>query len=92
MFRPAKKPFLPTDGVFIFIGHTPNTQMFEGQLEMENGYIKVDQPDEDQRPGCFRGGGSRRSAFPPGDHVGRDGRSRAIEATHFSSTVSVNEI
>ena len=26
-------------GVFIAIGHTPNTQLFEKQLEMANGYI-----------------------------------------------------
>ncbi len=28
-------------GVFIAIGHTPNTRLFEGQLEMHNGYLRV---------------------------------------------------
>ncbi|MDH4173262.1 MAG: thioredoxin-disulfide reductase [Betaproteobacteria bacterium] len=30
---------LPVKGVFIAIGHTPNTQLFAGQLDMQNGYI-----------------------------------------------------
>lgn len=32
---------VPAKGVFIAIGHTPNTQLFEGQLKMKNGYITV---------------------------------------------------
>ena len=32
---------LPVKGVFIAIGHTPNTQLFEGQLDMAGGYLRV---------------------------------------------------
>ncbi|PVZ70511.1 thioredoxin-disulfide reductase [Pelagibaculum spongiae] len=33
-------------GVFIAIGHKPNTGIFEGQLEMNNGYLKVQSGSE----------------------------------------------
>jgi thioredoxin reductase (NADPH) len=37
----ATKRDLDIKGLFIAIGHQPNTQLFEGQLEMREGYIKV---------------------------------------------------
>ncbi len=37
----GKTAKLDPKGVFIAIGHSPNTQLFEGQLEMKNGYIAV---------------------------------------------------
>ncbi|MCL1126875.1 thioredoxin-disulfide reductase [Shewanella surugensis] len=33
---------LAVAGVFVAIGHSPNTQMFEGQLDMSYGYLKVE--------------------------------------------------
>jgi thioredoxin reductase (NADPH) len=46
-----------TDGLFIFIGHTPNTQLFKGQLDMdEGGYIVANMLMETSVPGVFAAG------------------------------------
>lgn len=45
------------DGVFIFIGHIPNTQLFEGMLDMdERGYLEVDQHMHTNIPGVYAAG------------------------------------
>lgn len=46
-----------TDGVFIFIGHTPNTQMFKGHLDLDqNGYIITNMNMETSVDGVFAAG------------------------------------
>ena len=57
----GSKKELEVQGVFIAIGHTPNTGIFEGQLEMHGGYIKTkcgDQGDATATsvPGVFAAG------------------------------------
>jgi thioredoxin reductase (NADPH) len=48
-------------GVFIAIGHTPNTSLFEGQLDMKDGYLKIQSGTEGNAtatniPGVFAAG------------------------------------
>jgi thioredoxin reductase (NADPH) len=52
---------LAVHGVFVAIGHTPNTQIFDGQLAMHNGYIQVKGGSEGDAtatsvPGVFAAG------------------------------------
>lgn len=48
---------LKTDGVFIFIGHFPNTDLFKGQLEMDPlGYLVTDARAMTNVPGVFAAG------------------------------------
>lgn len=48
---------LETDGVFIFIGHKPNTGLFEGQVAFdERGYIQTDKLMQTSVPGVFAAG------------------------------------
>ncbi len=46
-----------TDGIFIFIGHDPNTELFKDQLETdENDYLVLDQQMHTKVPGVFAAG------------------------------------
>ncbi len=73
-----------TDGVFIFIGHTPNTELFKGQLEMDSlGYLKVDDKMRTSQPGVFAGGEVADPHFRQVVTSAGMGAAAAIQATHF---------
>ena len=75
---------LETDGVFIFIGHTPNTQIFEGQLELDdNGYIKVNNLMETSVEGVFAGGEAADPHFRQVVTSAGMGAAAAIQATRY---------
>ena len=73
-----------TDGVFIFIGHSPNTQLFEGQLEMrEGGYIKVDPLMQTNIAGVFVAGEAADPNFRQVITSAGMGAAAAMTANHF---------
>jgi thioredoxin reductase (NADPH) len=73
-----------TEGVFIFIGHTPNTQIFEGQLEKDElGYLKVNNLMETNVPGVFAGGEVADPHFRQVVTSAGMGAAAAIQATRY---------
>jgi thioredoxin reductase (NADPH) len=62
--KTGEKSDLETDGVFIFIGNKPNTELFQGQLDMDaRGYLKVDSLQATSVPGVFAAGEVADSIF-----------------------------
>lgn len=73
-----------TDGVFIFIGHRPNTELFKGQIELdERGYIKVDKYMHTNIPGVFAAGEVADSHFRQVITSAGMGAAAAMEARHY---------
>jgi thioredoxin reductase (NADPH) len=80
---------IETDGLFIFIGHIPNTQLFKGQLEMSDlGYIKVNDRMETSVPGVFAAGEAADPHFRQVITSAGMGAAAAISATRLLETES----
>jgi thioredoxin reductase (NADPH) len=72
------------DGVFIFIGHSPNTSIFKDQLDMDkNGYLIVDNFMQTNVPGVYAAGEAADPHFRQVITSAGMGAAAAIQANHF---------
>ena len=73
-----------TDGIFVFIGHIPNSDLFKGQIEMDKaGYIVTNGVMETSVPGVFAAGEITDSHFRQVITSAGMGAAAAIQATHY---------
>jgi len=82
--KTSKETVQSVDGVFIFIGHSPNNELYKGQLEMdERGFIKVDHKMHTSVAGVFAAGEAADSDFKQVVTSAGMGAAAAIEAGRF---------
>lgn len=72
-----------TFGVFCFIGFVPNSEVLEGKVAMEHGYILTDDDMHTNIPGVFAAGDVRKKSLRQVVTAAADGAIAAIEANRY---------
>jgi thioredoxin reductase (NADPH) len=86
--RTAQEQFMPFDGVFVAIGHQPNTAIFNGQLELQDGYIVVHQGSNTSVPGVFAAGDVHDRHYRQAITAAGAGCRAAMDAEKYLETLS----
>ena len=84
----GKTKDLQVQGVFIAIGHAPNTSLFDGQLEMDHGYLKTKSGTQGNAtatsiPGVFAAGDVQDHVYRQAITSAGTGCMAALDAEHY---------
>lgn len=79
-----KKSEFSTDGVFLAIGHIPNTKIFEGIIDLdEHGFVKTDRRMRTNLPGVYASGDVQDTIYKQAITAAGSGCEAAIEAEKY---------
>lgn len=83
---------LPANGLFVAIGHYPRTELVKDQLDLEGGYIKVQEPTtQTSLPGVFACGDVVDSRYRQAITAAGSGTKAALDAQHYLEALDLSD-